>query len=378
MEPVLVSAVENDGALQFTIKNINVSLANAVRRTILSKIPTLAFITDTHETNECNIVENSSRLHNEILKQRLACIPIHYKEDLFSNQESPNYMLFGKCILEVNVSNETDNIMYVTTEHFKIKNKETGNYLSEEKTHQIFPKNPITQCYIDFARLRPKISDSISTESIKLTCEFSISNAKYSGMYSVVSKCAYSMTPDPVKQEKAWENYMKANVTDDMTKEDIDFQKRNFDLLDAQRYVVEDSFDFIIQSVGVYENMEIVRYACITLQRDFIHLIESIDADMVSIVRSENNIKNCFDFILEDDDYTMGKVIEYILYEKFYKKEKRLTFCAFRKNHPHDKHSIIRVAFQDAADRQAVRQLFRTACVDAQEVFKKLYQNFKA
>lgn len=367
MEPVLVSAVENDGVLQFTIKNVNVSLANAVRRTILSKIPTLAFITDTHETNQCNIIENTSRLHNEILKQRLACIPIHGKDDLID-----------KYILEVNVTNDTDNIMYVTTEHFKIKNKETNEYLSEEKTRQIFPKNAMTQCFIDFARLRPKISDNITSESIKLTCEFSTSNAKYNGMYSVVSKCAYSMTPDPVKQEKAWETYMKANISDDMTKEDIDFQKRNFDLLDAQRYVTEDSFDFVVQSVGVYENMEIVRYACAILQRDFISLIENIDSDMVSIVRSENNIKNSFDFVLEDDDYTMGKVIEYILYEKYYQKEKRLTFCAFRKNHPHDKHSIIRVAFTEPVDRQAVKQIFRTACVDAQEVFKKMHQNFKA
>ena len=43
---------------------------------------------------------------------------------------------------------------------------------------KIFPPDPLTNEYIDFARLRPKISNSIPGEEIHLTCEFSISNAK--------------------------------------------------------------------------------------------------------------------------------------------------------------------------------------------------------
>jgi hypothetical protein len=101
---------END-VYRFTLSNLNVSLANAIRRTILTEIPTVCFITELESTNTCTIIENSSRLHNEIIKQRLSCIPVF---------EKTMERLPGKFILEINVKNDTDNTIFVTTEHFKI------------------------------------------------------------------------------------------------------------------------------------------------------------------------------------------------------------------------------------------------------------------
>jgi DNA-directed RNA polymerase alpha subunit len=117
------SISELDGIYKFTLNNINVSLANAIRRTILSDIPTLAFYTETYADNQCNILINNSRLHNEILKQRLSSIPI-FEKDLT--------LLPGNYILDVDVKNDTENKMFVTTEHFRIRNKTNGNYLSNQ------------------------------------------------------------------------------------------------------------------------------------------------------------------------------------------------------------------------------------------------------
>ena len=63
-------------AFGFTLSGVNVSLANAVRRTILSDVPLVVFRTTPNEKNKCNIITNTSRLNNEIIKQRLSCIPI--------------------------------------------------------------------------------------------------------------------------------------------------------------------------------------------------------------------------------------------------------------------------------------------------------------
>ena len=68
---------ETDDILTFTLTGINVSIANGLRRTILSDLPTLAFKTFPDSENKANITTNTSRFNNEILKQRLACIPIH-------------------------------------------------------------------------------------------------------------------------------------------------------------------------------------------------------------------------------------------------------------------------------------------------------------
>ena len=76
---------------------------------------------------------------------------------------------------------------------------------------------------------------------------------------------------------------------------------------------------------------------------------------------------------MEDEDYTMGKVLEYFLYTLFYEKDKLLSYCGFRKNHPHDHHSIIRVAFNQIADKVMVEQALKTACEESRKIFEKIY-----
>jgi DNA-directed RNA polymerase alpha subunit len=369
MNPIIsnIKGVNHNDVFSFTLSNINVSLANAIRRIILSEIPTLAFITELYNDNLCNIIENTSRLHNEILKQRLGCIPIHEK-DLTR--------LPDKYVLELNVTNDTENIMYVTTEHFKIKNKIDGTYLSSEETQRIFPKNDLTNYYIDFARLRPKISDTIPGETIALTCDFGVSNAKYNSMYNVVSKCTYSNSPDNQKILKAWDEQFEKLNKEGIPSKEIEFHKKNFMILDKQRYFIPDSFDFEIQTVGVYDNIEIVKKACELLSKKFDTMIEMNDADTVPIINNETTMDNSFDIILENEDYTMGKVLEYILYENHYQGDKTLSFCGFKKMHPHDNESIIRIAFTEKFGKTEVKTLLTNTCKIASDIYKKLYKKF--
>ena len=76
MASKITNLKEEDNVLSFTLSGIDVSYANALRRTILSDIPIIVFKTTPHEENKSNIMINTSRLNNEIVKQRLSCIPI--------------------------------------------------------------------------------------------------------------------------------------------------------------------------------------------------------------------------------------------------------------------------------------------------------------
>lgn len=368
MNPQISKISEEDDVYKFTLSGINVSIANAIRRIILSEIPINVFYTETYNDNKCNIeINNPPRLHNEIIKQRLSCIPIHEKElDILPD----------KYILEVDVKNETDKTMYVTTEHFRIRNKTNGNYLTKEETTRIFPPSKKTNQYIDFVRLTPQISKELPGGHIKLQCEFSVSNAKVNSMFNVVSKCTYGNTPDLLKIDNIWESMAAKLDSEESTKEEIEFQKRNFYMLDAQRHFVADSFDYTIQTIGIYDNIEIVKKGCAVLQNKFVDMIQMIDGDVLSIVHSETAMANCYDVILENEDYTVGKVLEYVLYEKFYQGEKTLTFCGFKKYHPHNNHSIVRLAFVDPTDKTTVRNLLKSACSDAQDVFVKIFKMF--
>ena len=363
MNPTLTNQSEEADVYRFTLGGLNVSIANAIRRTILSEIPITVIRTETYQDNQCNITINTSRLHNEILKQILSCIPIHITDmDLLPN----------KYVLEVDVANDTDATMFVTTEQFRIKNKLNGNYLTKEETKKIFPPNQKTNCYIDFARLRPKISDVIPGEHLKLSAEFSVANARVDGAFNVVSKCSYGNTPDIAKANTGWEAQEAKLRSLDAPSAEIEFQKRNYYLLDAQRHFIADSFDFVIQTVGIYENKALLVMANQILVDKFSELIKEIDEDTLHINHSETTMEFGYDIILNNEDYTVGKVVEYLLYEKHYQGDKILSFCGFKKLHPHDTTSIVRVAFNEQADKNTVKQYLRAVCIDAQDIFKKI------
>ena len=69
MNPQVEKLVEDNGVLTFTLNGVNVSLANAIRRTILSDIKTVVFKTSPYEENKSNILVNTTRFNNEIIKQ---------------------------------------------------------------------------------------------------------------------------------------------------------------------------------------------------------------------------------------------------------------------------------------------------------------------
>lgn len=373
MEPVLSNISNEDDVYKFTLSGLNVSLANGLRRTILSDIPTIAFFTETYQDSQCNIQVNTTRLHNEILKHRLSCIPIHEPVNIKQREST---LLVGTHVLELDMKNETDSMIIVTTEHFRVKNKSSGKYLIPDEVRRIFPPNKKTNMFIDFARIRPKIGDSIPGEQLTLTAEFSIHTAKENSMFNVVSKCAYGNTLDMGRVNNVWSEQESTLRSQGVSDEDIEFQKKNFYLLDAQRHYVEDSFDYVVETLGVYDNKEIVKMAALLLVNKLTDFIQNLESDSVPILTSETTIENCYDITLENEDYTLGKILEYILYEKYYVKDKTLTYCGFKKFHPHNSDSVIRMAYSQKVDRRMVAQYLKEAATAAKDVYVKIYGMF--
>ena len=89
-----------------------------------------------------------------------------------------------------------------------------------------------------------------------------------------------------------------------------------------------------------------------------------IEKDELEIKNAENTMANSFDIILENEDYTIGKVIEYILFSKFYETN-TITYCGFKKMHPHDSYSIIRLAYKDPVDKATIKGHINECVVDA-------------
>lgn len=359
-----------DDCLYFTLSNVNVSIANALRRTLLSDIPIAVFRTTPYEENKANIIHNTSRLNNEIIKQRLSCIPIHIKDP--KNVPLKNYLL------EVNVANNTDSTIYVTTKDFIVKDITTNQLLSEKTIREIFPpfNSAKGDYYIDFVRLRPKLSDELPGEKIHLTCEFGIGTAKENGMFNVVSTCSYGFTQDDTEVDTILAKMIQGWKAEGKSQQDIDYDSKNWLLLDAKRITKKDSFDFVIQSIGIYTNEELLAIACDILEKRFDELYDIIEKDELDIILSQNTMANCYDIIMKNEDYTIGKVVEYMLYTKFYENMKLLTFCGFKKMHPHDDDSIIRIAYENPVDKNIIKGHLIECVNESKQVFKKMGKEF--
>ena len=400
----------NEFSLTFTLENCDVSVANALRRIIVSDVNQYVFRTFPHSENRAEFTVNTTRLHNEILKQRLGCIPIHHLHtvDGFAN-EYKNY------VVEVDVKNETDTIRYVTTEDFKVKKakaieKKSGDadddvvyqYLPEATVRKIFPPDAISGEYIEFARLLPNLSSSNSNsgEALAFTCTLEISNAKFDGMYNVAHTCAYNCTPDAKEIDKQWrakEKLMREGLESSLPagsiEEVVENAKKNWELLDAARIFVPNSFDFIIETVGVYTNVQLVTKACDIMIKKCEKLLADIEhaagaesdtnatttttTTTIEYAHELTTMKNSFRINLIGEDYTLGKVIENYIFSNYYNKSDGIvSFCGFKKPHPHALDSYIIVSFKDEIELSKVQEHISKVILESISVFKSLFDSF--
>jgi DNA-directed RNA polymerase subunit L len=218
-------------------------------------------------------------------------------------------------------------------------------------------------------------AEKIPGEKIYLNCEFVVATAKEDGCFNAATTCSYGFTVDTVARDTVLQKKRQGWKDEGKKEEEIEFETKNWLLLDGMRIYKKDSFDFEIQSVGIHTNYELLNKSCDILLKRLDNLDTLIEQDKVEITNSLNTLANSYDVILEKDDYTIGKIIEYFLYSKFYETE-ILTFCGFKKMHPHDTDSIIRLAYKETVEKHIVKQHLRDACMSAAEVFKSIYKMF--
>lgn len=367
MDPQLSLLKTNKSFLTFTLSNCNVSIANAMRRIILSEIPTVVIRSTPHEKSDVVIQVNTTRLNNEILKQRLSSIPIFIRDKL-----SPEELREYTVVIEK--KNESGSMEFITTEDFKIKHSDKE--LSSDVVHKIFPPDPITKDYILFARLRPKISDEIPGEELKITAKLSIGNAQESSTFNVASTCSYAMTPDEAQQYAAWAEKEKALEASNISENDMNLEKKNWFLGDAKRIYRKDSFDFIIETLGVFSNKKIMQMAAEIMHSKLSNLSAQITEGTLPINTSRGSIDNSFDITLINESYTVGKVIEFILYQQHYITDRTLAYIGFIKKHPHDDNSFIRMAFKETVDETVALQYLNAAIQKGQQIFTSIRDQF--
>jgi hypothetical protein len=328
----------SDNGIRFRLSEVDKSVANALRRTLIGNIPILVM-----KPKDCIISTNTTRFTNEIIKSRLSAIPICDMD------------IKHQYHISLSAKNISRNTTFVTTHEFEVKHQ--GKPVDTEK---LFPKHSYTKKYICFLRLKANMG---SPEEIQLECPTSIGTANECGMYNSVGTCSYEYTQDIDAVSRA-----KSSVTTD---------KEDWAVLDAKRLYVKDSFDFVLDTIGIHSNKELLLLSSIVLREQFDYCKMTLD-----ITPTLNTIPNCFDvkmtgsynhgthFISMKGDYSIGKILEYLLFTHV----ENITYITFLKLHPHDEYGILRIAFTDATP-ETVKQHIIKACdtsISMLETFSEL------
>lgn len=325
--------------LTFEIYNVDVSIINSIRRVILSNINCLIFNGFPYENNNINFIKNTTKFNNEYMKHRISCIPIMNSNINSFQSIKETY----KAI--INVTNDTNEKKYVTTNDFQIINKVTNSPMEKSDIENYFKKDSITKDDIIISILYPNFNKNEENETLYFECDFDIGCAKDNSCWNVVHNCTYEFIQDKVKV-----NQEKEKIKDEI-------KKKDFEILDAQRIIKPNSFKFTVQTLGIFTNYHILTQACdyimYCLEKiiDVLKNIETIGInDEIRFEQNEETLSYCnifkdndfYVFELKDDDYTIGKIIEKQFYSDFVRD---IEMIAFKKEHSTKKEAFIYIKY---------------------------------
>lgn len=369
-------------SLSFELRNVDVSVVNSLRRCVLTDIECLVFRAFPYNDSTIDITHNTTKFNNEYLKHRLACVPICNSD----RSSFENYM--KNYVMELDEVNDTMEKFHITTEHIKIKNKNTGEYLDKDKVEkEFFPRDDKTGDFIIICTLYPCFNKKEEKEALKFQANFSIGKAKENSCWNVAHHCAHECIQDE-------ETIQKVIDSTTMTK----YEEKDFRLLDAQRIVHKDEFRFSVESLDIYNTVELVDSACNYIISRLQLIIEhcSKKPTILSKEATEYNatdgtlseeqldeIHNAYIklfsydgfIILEimDDDYTIGKLVEKYLYRHY--GQGVMSFIGFKKEHPTTPEAFIYMKFSDKKNEGEVYDLVASTCGSIIKIYEKIRAN---
>ena len=373
---------------------MHVSIPNAIRRILLSEIPVMGFSAFPHHECDIDIIFNTSQIQqNEVLKQRISCIPIHVNccNDVYEHEQT----FFHFELNEEYIKDSTENFdkkQNITTEHLKLVAKTVNGRavdITQLSSKTLLPpyvdKNG-KEHYTLITRLAPG-------GKIHLKCKASVLNvAEKGGAYNAVCKatCYHTQQNNQIATER---EKFKSGLSQELTDKEKSIKLADWNILDAKRITKPNSFEFIVESVHNYayenkphvmqeNNLCLMRKACDIiiaklnnlrlLQNHAPNLLQASSANLpfASIIpggtfanvasrleqshdqtlaptkiRAANLPNNKVHILIHNEGDTIGRLIEYYLYASYGPENARVlpfyNMCAYNKAHPFDESFVI-------------------------------------
>jgi DNA-directed RNA polymerase subunit L len=315
------------GKDSFEIHNVDIAIANGIRRIILTDIPIPGIIGDeTIEASTVDMIKNNGPLHNEIMAHRIGLIPICLDEDDVENYED------GSIEIELNVINERTETLNVTSGD--IKGKKNGVDISKKDIMRMFPANDITKSHILITRLRTNEQLHFKASIVKRTARF---NASFSPVS--LSNFFYVEDPDIAKTKESvldkQRSYYK-NKYGEPTVLKFEIEPINPNI--GSRYLVNKSIEIIIDKLD--------------------KLVASLNKECSNGIKDNcilskfENLENTYEFKIENEDDTLGNIIQSFIHDKHIRNKKssqviKCSYVGYICPHPLKTEMIIRLTLEE-------------------------------
>lgn len=312
-----------------TPKNIKISLANAIRCTLISEIQT--YIIDYKSINFFDPYEDDRILNYEFLKDRLYLIPIVSDLDID----------YDNILITCKKENLEENMESIYLRDFVCKNMLTDEIID----------NNILFKYPDILFTKLRYENKISFECKLIKNCASYKGAKYSA-HSAVAACSYRFKVD----EK---------LTTDMMKNMSEKEKNTFLTQEIERFYERNNigepavYQFQFESIGFYDCKTILKMALEILITNINFLkneFDNLQGNKINYLE-EDIQEDFFKFFIDKISDFEGNLLSTYL-----SSHPNIFYAGYINNHPLKKNIILKVKLNNDNNLNQVVNTIKETC----------------
>ncbi len=257
---------ETEDYLEFEVKNVSISMANAIRRVALAEVETYAV----GETS-VKLLENTSPLHNEYISHRISLLPLNQS---ISNLDNYRFYISKKHTKDVAIENDQNTIMEITTDDVQVYDTKGDGWVD---TKDIFTDTLL----ITKLNVKQKLLGYFSATKGK---------AQEHSRWQAVSTICYRYM---VKKDLEGIEYDKVTL-----EEERDWVKKtNGD---------PSGFIFYLETCGVMPPREVINKSLVIIKNKLADFKDYIKTNIAKLGWTSSNM---LDFEYEGEMHTLGNLI---------------------------------------------------------------------
>jgi DNA-directed RNA polymerase subunit L len=385
--PPLLTEDSIPNSATFTLDGTSTTVANTLRRCILSETRSVGFRADLTNAADPGIIirKNTSVIFNEMLAHRLTLLPLGVvRIDEF---EPSRY----ECVLKVRNDSADAGIRHVTASDFRVL--DGGVDIGDVAAQAMFPVDTITKQSSLIVSLRAQWNTEQPPEEVDLTAAPVIGRGRDHMGFCPVSQCSFenSLDTDPVRQEQFFTEWLGAfkKITDPTTvpPEVIAGHRKEWSTMAIQRCFIVDergepsSFRFVVESVGIRPVKEIVAEG-IKAVIDLVSPYTSAEKTMEELgmkAQPSDSRMNGIDVLFDGQEHTLGNLLQTLITDLYLNSgapDSPISFIGYKVRHPLHRVMTLRFGFStegDSAQKMAIaRQVIAAAAEKAVSIFNGL------